>query len=93
MKHEEAYGEMGETCRELPPGRFLRHLATSFQAAFTLPDSSANNCRICLLKKSVHGSLFFHGFLPHMVSCSKFIFMAVGGECRLVIFVLSFHEG
>ena len=33
MKHEETYGEMGETYRELPLGGFLSNLVTSFQAA------------------------------------------------------------
>ena len=32
MKHKETYGEMGETCRELPLSGFLSHLVTSFQA-------------------------------------------------------------
>ena len=36
---------------------------------------------------------FFHDFLPHMVSYPKFVLMAVGGECRSVTFVLSFHGG
>ena len=33
MKHEETYGEIGETCRKLPPSGFLSHLVTSFQVA------------------------------------------------------------
>ena len=36
---------------------------------------------------------FFHGFLPHMVPYAKLIIMAIGGECRSVVFVLSFHVG
>ena len=30
---KDTYGEMGETCRELPLGGFLSKLVTSFQAA------------------------------------------------------------
>ena len=36
---------------------------------------------------------FFYDFLAHMVSYAKFILMAVGDECRSVIFVLLFHGG
>ena len=40
-------------------------------------------------KQIEHNSPLF----PHMVSYAKFILMAVGGECRSVIFILSFPEG
>ena len=30
VKHEETYGEMAETCRELPLGGFVSHLVNSF---------------------------------------------------------------
>ena len=43
-----------------------------------------------LMSKSVHSSPFFHGI---MVSYAKFFLMAVGDECRSVIFILSFHGG
>ena len=33
MKHEETYEEMVETGRELPLGKLLNHLVTTFQAA------------------------------------------------------------
>ena len=33
MKHEETYEEVGKTGKELPLGRLLSHLVTSFQAA------------------------------------------------------------
>ena len=33
VKHEQTYGEMRETLRELPLGGFLSHLVTNFQAA------------------------------------------------------------
>ena len=36
---------------------------------------------------------FVLGFLLQMASYAKFILMVVGGECKSVIFVLSFHEG
>ena len=29
----------------------------------------------------------------HMVLYAKFILMVVGGECRSVVFILSFHRG
>ena len=32
VKHEEAYGEMEETCGELPLDGYLSHLVTSFQS-------------------------------------------------------------
>ena len=36
---------------------------------------------------------FFHGFLPHMISYAKFIFVAISGNGRSAIFVLSFYGG
>ena len=77
MKHEETY-------EELALGRILSHLVTSFQTASYFPIH-----QICLRSKSVHNSPFIKNFLPHIVSYTKFILMAVGGESKLVIFALS----
>ena len=68
MKHEETHGEMREACRELPLGGFPSQLVTS------LPDSPANDCRICFMSKSVHNSPFFPWFSPtHGVLCKIYL--------------------
>ena len=82
MKHEETYGEMGETYRELPLGGFLSNLVTSFQAASYIAGLTPNDYRVCLIIKSIHSSPFFRGFPPHMVSYAKSTLEAVGSECR-----------
>ena len=80
-------------------GRNMQRIATRrisepkspvFKLLHTLLVSPANDC---LIRKSVHSSSFFHGFFSRTVFCPKFILMVVGGECRSVIFVLSFHGG
>ena len=92
--NKETYGEMGETCRELPLRGFLKHLVSSFQVASYIAGISHEllpNTPIWANQYiAVH---FFHGFLPHMVSYAKFTLMPVGGEYRSVILVLSFHVG
>ena len=90
MKHGETYGEMGETCIELPVRGFLSHLV--FKALNILPDSLELLPNMPYEQISVHSSPFFHGFLPYMVSYAKFILMLVGSEFRSVAFVLSFQE-
>ena len=84
---------MGKWGKNVSLGEFLSHLVTSFQAASYIAGFTANDCRICLMNKSVYSGPFFHVFLPHMVSYAKFILMTVGGKCKSVVFVLSFHKG
>ena len=91
VKHEETNGEMGETCRELPLGGFLSHLVTIFKPLHTLPNSPANDFRICLITKKYIAVHFFYSFLPQMLSYANFILIAIGG--RSVAFLLSFHGG
>ena len=91
VKHEETNGEMGETCRELPLGEFLSHLVTIFKPLHTLPNSPANDFRICLITKKYIAVHFFYSFLPQMLSYANFILIAIGG--RSVTFLLSFHGG
>ena len=87
VKHEETNGKMGE----LPLGGFLSHLVTIFKPLHTLPNSPANDFRICLMSKKYIAVHFFYSFLPQMLSYANFILIAVGG--RSVTFVLSFHRG
>ena len=61
-------------------GGFLSHLVTSFQAASYI--TGLMTAEYVLL--AVH---FFYVFHPHMISYAKIILMAVGWECRSVIFV------
>ena len=76
MKHEETYGKMEETCRELPPGRFLSHLVTSFQAASYVSWFTHEWLPTMPYEQIIIAVPFFNGFLKLMVSYAKFVLVA-----------------
>ena len=94
MKHEETYEEMEGNMKRVATRQITEPLSYQFLSRFI-------HCRIHP-RMTVQYALWvnqyiavnvFRGFLPHIVCYAKFILMAVGGECRSVIDVLSFYGG
>ena len=82
VKYEETYGEIGENV-----GLISHQFSSSFIPYRIHPQM---NAEYPLWPNQFIAVNFFHDFLTRIVSYTKFILMAVGGECASVIFVLSF---
>ena len=85
-------GKWGKHARNCQQTDFSATESTVFRRLHRLPDSLIwNNCRTCLLSKSVYSSPHFPWYYPRVALHAKFILMVVVGECRSVIVVLSSH--